>query len=290
MQDTWVRVRGADDVRLEVRVVRPGVPEAPTLMLHHGLASSQRIWDLMVPRLARRFREVTYDARGHGRSSKPTSGYGFERVVGDARAVIRATRAGRPIVVGHSWGAMVALELAARHPRSVAGAVLVDGGIAPLGARMSWAQTKAQLAPPRLAGIHVEEFRAMIRTFFADAIEVSPDVESIVMSLMRVGRDGRIRPHLSRANHFRILRAVWQQDPVALHARLRVPALAILAHRSGDDRETGREDDKRLAVRQLREVGAPTRVTWLEGIHDLPLQHPEALCRRIERFAAAAVG
>jgi pimeloyl-ACP methyl ester carboxylesterase len=101
-------VTGHDGVGLAVRVHDGPVGDAPTLLLHHGLASSQRIWDLMLPRLRRRFRVVTYDARGHGRSRKPARGYGFDAVVADARAVIRATRAQRPVVVGHSWGASVA--------------------------------------------------------------------------------------------------------------------------------------------------------------------------------------
>src|SRR5262245_49316240 len=124
-----IDVVGAGGVRL-AGTVHPGPQaSAPGLLLHHGLASSQRIWDLMLPRLTRTFRVVTYDARGHGRSAKPRSGYGFDRVVGDAQAVIRATSLRRPIAVGHSWGANVAIELAARSPRSVAGAVLVDGGL-----------------------------------------------------------------------------------------------------------------------------------------------------------------
>ena len=78
----------------------------------------------------------------------------------------------------------------------------------------------------------------MIPMFFGDAVEVTPEVEDIVLAVMRVGADGTIRPHLARANHLRILRAIWQQDPPALHARLRTPALAILAR--GGDRVVGR--------------------------------------------------
>ena len=79
---------GHGGVGLSVRVHAAGRGcrrRPPALLLHHGLASTQRIWDLMVPRLRRRFRVVTYDARGHGRSRKPTSGYGFDPVVADAR-------------------------------------------------------------------------------------------------------------------------------------------------------------------------------------------------------------
>jgi pimeloyl-ACP methyl ester carboxylesterase len=277
-----IDVEGAGGVRLAVRVHDAPSTSAPDLLFQHGLASSQRIWDLMLPRMARRFRVVTYDARGHGLSAKPSSGYGFNSIVADARAVIRTVGLRRPIVVGHSWGAMVALELAARHPRLVEGAVLVDGGIGTLRGEMDWATAKQRLAPPHLAGMPVEEFRRMIRTFLGEAVEVTPQIEEIVVSVMNVDRNGRIKPRLTRANHFRILRAIWLHDPDAALARLSVPTLAILA-RGGGDPEW--DERKRRSVERATSSGAPIRISWMKGIHDLPVQHPDALAGRIERFS-----
>ncbi len=284
-----MHVSGEGGVRLSVRLFEGPGADAPSLLLHHGLASSQHIWDLMLPALTRRYRVATYDARGHGASQKPSSGYGFDHVVADALAVTRASGLRRPVIVGHSWGAMTALELVAAHPRAVSGAVLVDGGITRMADGMDWATAKQRLAPPHLAGLPAEEFRGMIRTFFADAVHVTPDVEDIVMSVMRVRPDGTIAPYLSRANHFRILRAIYQQDPLRSFARLRVPMLAILAHRGGDP---GWDEAKRTAVERVRRVaqGRPLTVRWMEGIHDLPLQHPSALAARIDRWVAPVVG
>jgi pimeloyl-ACP methyl ester carboxylesterase len=289
MQQRAIEVSGGGGVRLAARVFDGPEPGAPELLLHHGLASSQHIWDLMLPVLTRRYRVVTFDARGHGRSQKPTSGYGFDRVVADALAVGRAARLRRPVMVGHSWGAMAALELAATHPRALSGVVLVDGGITRMADGLDWATARQRLAPPHLEGMPEDEFRGMIRTFFADAVHVTPDVEDIVMSVMRVRSDGTIAPYLSRANHMRILRAIYEQDPSALHARLRVPTLAILAHRGGDP---DWDAAKRASVRSVQRVaaGRPLTVRWMEGIHDLPLQHPAALATRIDRWAAPVVG
>jgi pimeloyl-ACP methyl ester carboxylesterase len=277
-----IDVAGTGGVRLAVRVHEAPSTSAPSLLLHHGLASSQRIWDLMLPRLTRRFRVVTYDARGHGLSAKPSSGYGFDSVVADARAVIRAAGLRRPIVVGHSWGAMVTLELAARHPRAVGGAVLVDGGIGTLRGEMDWATAKQRLAPPHLAGMPAQEFRSMIRTFLGHSVEITPQIEEIVLSVMDVDRNGRIKPRLSRANHFRILRAIWLHDPDAALAHLSVPTLAILA-RGGGDPEW--DERKRRSAERAVSSGAPLRISWMKGIHDLPLQHPDTLAGRIERFS-----
>lgn len=276
---------GADGVRLATRTWA-GPADGPAFVLHHGLASSRHIWDLMVPALAREATVVTFDARGHGESSKPSSGYGFDHTVVDAVAVLKSTRRPRPILVGHSWGAMVALEVAAQKPTAVSGVVLIDGGVGTMrDGFASWAEAREALAPPQLAGMPADEFRAMIPRFFGDAVDVTPQIVDIVMAVMRVDAAGRIRPRLTRANHMRILRAIWDQDPVAMHAGLRVPALAILAV-SGDPDWDAR---KREGVQALRTAGADTKVVWVDGIHDLPLQHPRELARRIRAFARTAV-
>lgn len=293
MEERPIDVRGDGGVRLTARTLTPPGRGAPGLLLLHGLASSSHIWDLMLPRLARSFRIVAYDARGHGRSGKPAVGYGFDHIVSDASSVIAATRLRRPIVVGHSWGAMVALALAAGRPRAVCGAVLVDGGVGSLARSMSWAETKERLAPPHLTGMLVDEFRTMIRTFSGDAFEITPQIEDMVLSLMHVDRQGRIRPRLSRANHFRILRAIWELDTRSLWSTLRVPTLAVLArtlHASGDERAW--LETKERAADEVRRVADPAlvTVTWLDGVHDLPVHRPEQLASRIERFAKGVVG
>ena len=273
-----------DEVRLAVRdwggVGRP-------IVLLHGLASSSRIFDLMAPALAGRCRVVAYDQRGHGGSGKPSSGYGFDHLVSDAAAVIRALKLRRPVVCGHSWGASVALELAVARPRNVAGIVLIDGGFVRMRDRLDWPTARTVLAPPPIAGTPVEEFRATIPTFARGAYPVSSQIEEIFLSLMRVDGDGRIRPRLSRANHMRILRAMWEEDPPALLGRSKIPTLILAARgRSGaEDPEFARS--KKLAARTVRDIGDPVRLEWMEGIHDLPLQHPAALARRISRFVSS---
>jgi pimeloyl-ACP methyl ester carboxylesterase len=284
MQERWFDVDAPGGVRLRARDVTGPDVGAPGVLLHHGLASSQRIWDAMLPRLARRFRVVTYDARGHGRSSKPSSGYDFDHLVADAVAVVRAARLRRPLVAGHSWGAMVALELGVARPRSVSAISLIDGGVATRNERPPWNEFKARLSPPPLAGMPLDDFRRGFRRF--SPVPVTPEVEAVFLSLMRVDAEGRIHPRLSRANHLRILRAIWEQDPQALYRRLRVPTLAILARTDDEAWNAAKRD----GVRAMREAGAPAEVVWIRGAHDLPLQHPARVVARIERFARTAVG
>jgi pimeloyl-ACP methyl ester carboxylesterase len=279
--EMWV---SGDGVRLHVREWAGGDGSA---LLLHGLASSSHIWDLVGPRLQRAaLRAVAYDQRGHGRSGKPAAGYGFDRTSADAAAVIRARRLRRPVVVGHSWGANVALELAVRRPRSVGATILVDGGFIDLRDRFDWPTAREALAPPRIAGTPVEEFLARMHEMLGPVVEVTPEVEGIVLSLMRVDRQGRIHPRLSRPNHLRILRALWAQDTVGLLRRVRVPTL-VLAVRSapGAPDSAGFLEEKRRAAKHARAIGDPVRFEWIDGIHDLPIQRPDALAGRIVRAA-----
>src|SRR5687768_2238425 len=201
-------------------------------LLVHGLASTSRIWDLVAPRLAGSgLHAVAYDQRGHGRSGKPRSGYGFDRTSADAAAVVHAFGLRHPVAVGHSWGANVVLELAVRQPHVVSCAVLIDGGFINLRDRFDWPTAREVLAPPPIAGTPVHTFLRGIRRHLGGAMEVTPQVEAVILSLVRVDRDGRVHPRLSRTNHLRILRALWGQDTLGLLRRVRVPTL-VLAVRS----------------------------------------------------------
>lgn len=287
--ERWV---AGDGVRLHAREWSSPVARGPDLLLLHGLASSSHIWDLVAPILARRgHRVVALDQRGHGRSAKPSSGYRLERFVADSAAAIRALGLSRPILVGHSFGANVALELAHRRPRSVRGLVLLDGGFLGLRERFDWKTARQVLAPPDLRGTPLSEFLEFVRYELGGAIRITPEVEAVVLSLMRVDRHGNIHPRLSRANHLKILRALWEQDTPGLLRRVRVPTL-VLAARSRDPvpDSAGFRQEKERAASRVRAIGGHVRFEWIEGIHDVPLQRPRAVSARIARFAGTLVG
>ncbi|HEX9124318.1 MAG TPA: alpha/beta hydrolase, partial [Actinomycetota bacterium] len=187
---------------------RPGRPAPPRpceLVAHPGP---------LAPRLAGAHRLAAPDQRGHGRSGKPSSGYGFDRLTTDAVAVIRDLRLGRPLVVGHSWGASVALQLAVRKPRRVAGAILLDGGFSNMRDRMDWPTARRVLAPPDIDGMPLERFLEWPRRAMSGLLTVTPEIEDVFRSLVRVDRHGRIHRRLSVPNHLRILHAMWAEDTV----------------------------------------------------------------------------
>lgn len=89
----------------------------PPLVLVHGSWGDHHNWDAVVPALARSFRVFTYDRRGHSQSERPAAQGSIEEDVADLAALIRAHQLEPAHVVGNSFGAAVALRLAAAQPQ-----------------------------------------------------------------------------------------------------------------------------------------------------------------------------
>jgi pimeloyl-ACP methyl ester carboxylesterase len=96
------------------------------LLFIHGLASSSRSWKKQVPAFSRRYRVITFDIRGHGRSEKRMEPYSIEMFAADARELLRELGADRAHVVGFSMGGMVAFQLAVEAPKLVRSLVAVN--------------------------------------------------------------------------------------------------------------------------------------------------------------------
>ncbi|MEX2557039.1 MAG: alpha/beta hydrolase [Actinomycetota bacterium] len=261
----------------------------PHVILIHGLASTQHIWDLVVPLLERDFRVTTYDHRGHGESSRP-SNYSFDEVCDDLAAVARAVGAKRPLVAGHSYGANVSIEYADRHPKAVAGVVCVDGGMGSMSEIMSWEEARVAAAPPPLAGVHIDEILAMVRRQVGR--RWSPKMEHIARSLFFIDKKGHVKPCLSRANHMKILRAMYRQRPKELLARITMPTLMYCARprRHVTDEERDFYEMKKRAVAEIRRSNPRVKIEWVTSIHDIPVDRPTELAERVKRFALRKVG
>jgi pimeloyl-ACP methyl ester carboxylesterase/predicted glycosyltransferase len=91
-------------------------------------------WKLQVPVLARRYRVITMDGRGNGRSDRPTdpSAYAVSEYVADALAVLDQTGTDRAVVAGLSMGGLYTGAFAAEHPDRILGAVFIAPSISQL--------------------------------------------------------------------------------------------------------------------------------------------------------------
>jgi pimeloyl-ACP methyl ester carboxylesterase len=267
----------------------PDRVEGPPVVLLHGLASNARWWVLVAPQLAKRFRVLALDQRGHGESDAPDTGYDFASVTRDLAAFAGEMGLDRPVVVGHSWGGNVALEYAATRPDDVAGIVLVDGGFMEPQARpgATWERAERDLAPPDLTHLTPEQLIAGAKQWELGGVW-SDEVEAALLGNFEVTEGGTIRPHLSRANHMQVVRALWDQRPSQLYERVRCPVLFVLAERAGSGRTRDFMEMKRQAMARAEASLADCRVLWMQDtIHDIPLHRPSELAQEIGVFAAA---
>jgi pimeloyl-ACP methyl ester carboxylesterase len=90
----------------------------PVILLHGAFGSSS-FWGNQVPALAKRYRVVTVDSRGHGRSTRDAQPFSYELMASDVVAVMKHLRIEEAAIVGLSDGAIIGLELAIHHPERV---------------------------------------------------------------------------------------------------------------------------------------------------------------------------
>jgi pimeloyl-ACP methyl ester carboxylesterase len=112
------------------------VETGPPVILLHGLTATHR-YVVMGSRALERsgYRVVSYDARGHGRSSPAAdrTAYTYQELGQDLMAVLDQHRIDRAVLAGASMGAHTALWLALRAPERVAGLVVITPGYDPAG-------------------------------------------------------------------------------------------------------------------------------------------------------------
>jgi pimeloyl-ACP methyl ester carboxylesterase len=97
-----------------------------TVVFAHGLLWSGRLFDRQVEALAPRYRCVTFDFRGHGRSEVTADGYDMDSLAADAVGLIEALGCAPCHFVGLSMGGFVGMRLAIRQPRLLRSLILLE--------------------------------------------------------------------------------------------------------------------------------------------------------------------
>ena len=113
-----------DGVKIYYEIYGDG-PETMVFLPPWSIVHS-RVYKAQLPYFSERFRCITFDGRGNGKSDRPAdvAAYSLDNYVADVLAVMDATNAGQAILVGLSFGGMLACMLAAHHPERVKAAIL----------------------------------------------------------------------------------------------------------------------------------------------------------------------
>jgi pimeloyl-ACP methyl ester carboxylesterase len=99
---------------------------SPALLFIGGGFGTVQNWNRVIRGLGGKHRTVRFDARARGKSGR-SADYSAQSAVDDIGRVIDSTGIERPILVGWSHGATIAVRYAAQHPGRVGGLVLIDG-------------------------------------------------------------------------------------------------------------------------------------------------------------------
>ena len=267
-----------DGVSLHWREWEPAEPaREPALFCLHGLSSNSMYWARLAARFPHR-RVVALDQRAHGSSDRPETGYGFEDLVADAEFAMRELDLGRPVLLGHSWGAAVALALAARVQDDLAALVHVDGPLLSFGRLMSWEQASQLMQPPlkRFASLEdaVAEQREYLKHGWGDDL-----VAFVAAGLIR-DAEAYVLP-MDAAVRLQILRELYDLKPEELWPQLRLPVLVMVAGGAPEFIVPW----KKAGAEAVAELLPAAEIRWYRSEHDIPLHLPDETAADVEELA-----
>lgn len=121
--DGYVNVNG-----IRIHYNRTGQGEKPAIIMAHGITDNGLCWSPLAHALENEYDIIMVDARGHGLSDKPESGYTYANHAADLAGMIDALGLERPIVIGHSMGGASTAYLADHYPDHVSRLILEDPG------------------------------------------------------------------------------------------------------------------------------------------------------------------
>lgn len=256
------------DPRLAVRVW--GGAGRPVVLLH-GLTHNLAAWDYLIEHLPPDAHVVALDFRSHGRSDRDDQ-HSYADYTSDVLHAV-ALAGERPLVIGHSWGARVALWAAAHHPDLFRGVVALDQAL--------WN------APPEPTGPADPLDAAPLTDAQLDEIlapyEEWPRWIELVKRQYQQTPDGWIctfRPIDGRAL---VIAEAAAQPVEGLYAKITCPVAMIFATED-DDFGFAPPRGRRQNAAHLKSMYSTLEISWVEGDHGFYVDHPKKTAALIEVF------
>jgi 3-oxoadipate enol-lactonase len=133
-----------------------GPDDAPVLLLGASLGTTSELWAGQTPPLAKQFRVVRYDHRGHGNSPAPTGPYALADLGGDLIALLDHLGVESAHFAGISISGMASMWVASHAPERVD--------------RLALLGTSARLGPPEMWSTRAATVRSQGLAAIADAV------------------------------------------------------------------------------------------------------------------------
>jgi pimeloyl-ACP methyl ester carboxylesterase len=250
-----------DGLRLYYERAGTGEPE---LLFVPGWCCDHTAFQPQFDYFAQTHAVTALDLRGVGRSDEPDGGYSIPELADDTAAFCAVVGIEKPVLVGHSLGGMIAVELGARYPSLPRALVLVDPGpIDPLPETLEFFRGFAE----RLEGPHGAEIR---REYVHDMGARTDELARWIVDLMCT-----VPQPIAAA----VIRGVSEWNGRDPFARCKVPVLLLRS-------ELGADTD---AIR-LREIKPDLEVGVTVGAgHFHQVEVPQQVNAMIERFLELAM-
>lgn len=256
-----------------------GLPDAPVLLLLHAIRNTKMLFAGIVPELAKKFRVIAVDLRGHGDSSKEGP-YTFERIVEDLMGLLDAEEIERVTVVAASFSAVPAQLLAVRDPQRIGGLILLDGGFYRLSDMPGFEQ---EAVVERLASTRFETVEAAQKQF-ADRYGEGNLPAGWMTRELEQKEDGRYGYRLPEAAFSAFFQAYADYEKEALFREVSCPVLLLLADEKllPDD---GQRSFYREAVAEYERAVRHAQVKMIpESLHLLMVTNPRETVEEILAF------
>ncbi len=151
------------------------------LVLIHGIFSSSFAWHKNIDELSKHFDVIAVDLKGYGYSDKLADGrYGREDIREFVIRFMDAIKVDRAILVGHSWGGGIAVDLALHHPERVEKLILIDStGYPPKSSLIAWLLKLPGIGRFLLAASDRKTFENILKekVFFNPGLVTKEEVE-----------------------------------------------------------------------------------------------------------------
>jgi 3-oxoadipate enol-lactonase len=238
------------------------------LLFLHGLTFDTRMWTDQVAALSKKYRCISLDSRGHGRSPTSDSEYSLEQFAEDVRGVLSKLGIEQAHVAGLSMGGMVAMRLALAYPEVVCSLMLLDTSADPQDAEgASQYETMAQIIKEQGPEAVMQ---AVIPIMFSPAfIQEQPQkLEAFKEQFRKIDGEGIYRAML----------AVTRRRDIRQDIKdIGVPTLIIV----GEQDLATPVDEAESIHRQI----AGSRLEKIAGAgHMAPLEQPEKVTALLEDF------